>query len=217
MYQHQKEQLWLLSRKKKNNIKSRAWLTFRDIKLSYPSVFFPLWFPQDFHFQRYYTTCFQRNSIFSFRKVISQESNTEWCPGYSFSEPILQSQFVLHDAGATWKGADAVSLGFWGPLLPSQSPPAGHPISIWKELSGSETKQAAWLTQRHPKTLIPSPGLDFGFIPSALWEKSYLHNHHSHPVSFLHVVTEIRGEGSQPKVKDEEMSDFLGYFCADKS
>ena len=130
---------------KKNKIKSRAWLTFRDITLSYPSVFFPLWFPQDFHFQRYYTTCFQRNSIFSFRKVISQESNTEWCPGYSFSEPILQSQFVLHGAGATWKGADAVSLGFWGPLLPSQSPPAGHPISIWKELSGGETKQATWL------------------------------------------------------------------------
>lgn len=139
MYQHQKEQLWLLSRKKKKI----QGLTFGDIKLSYPSVFFPLWFPQDFHFQRYYTTCFQRNSIFSFRKVISQESNTEWCPGYSFSEPILQSQFVLLGARVTWNGADAVCLGFQGPLLPSHSPHAGHPKSIWKELSGIKTKQAA--------------------------------------------------------------------------
>lgn len=106
--------------KKKN--KPWAWLTFRDIKLSYPPVFSPLWFPQDFHFQRYYTTCFQSNSIFSFRKVISQESNTEWCPGYSFSEPILQSQFMLQGAGATWKGTDPVCLGFCGLLLPSRSP-----------------------------------------------------------------------------------------------
>lgn len=145
VYQHQKEQLWLLSRKKK---KSRACLTFRDIKLSYPSVFFPLWFPQDFHFQRYYTTCFQRSSIFSFRKVISQESNTEWCPGYSFSEPIVQSQFVLQGAGATWKGAGLVYLGFYGPLLPSRSSHAGclgSPISIWKELPGGRNKTRSWL------------------------------------------------------------------------
>lgn len=145
MYQRQKEQLWLLSRKKK----SRTWLTFRDIKLSYPSVFFPLWFPQDFHFQRYYTTCFQRNSIFSFRKVISQESNTEWCPGYSFSEPILQSQFVLQGAGALWKGADPVYLGCCGLLLPTHCPHAGcpgHPIHIWKELSGLKDKTCCWLS-----------------------------------------------------------------------
>lgn len=167
MYQHQKEQLWLLSRKKK----SRASLTFRDIKLSYPSVFFPLWFPQDFHFQRYYTTCFQRNSIFSFRKVISQESNTERCPGYSFSEPILQSQFVLLGARATWKGAEPMYLGFHGLLLPCHSLWAGclrYSISIWKEVPGLKNKTLLTPLITSPKSLIPSLGLEDSFVPSDL-------------------------------------------------
>lgn len=156
-------------RKKK---RAQARLTFRDTKLSYSSVFLPLWFPQDFHFWRYYTACFQRNSIFSFRKVISQESNTEWCPGYSFSEPILQSQFVLPGAGATWKGADVVYLGFRLPIPPLQDA-LDTPRAFEKNCLTLKTKHAVDslnnITRCNPETSILSPELDYGFIPCALW------------------------------------------------
>lgn len=167
-------------------------------------------------------TCFQRNSIFSFRKVISQQSNREQCPGYSFSESIFQSQFVLQEAEKTWRGINPLYLVSTTLLLRS-SPSAGCSDacaeSTWKEVH-SVGRGELWTPARcswmQPTALSLSPALRDGFIFLALQWMWYHHTHRNNSAYFLLIVLRTRGESSESKVKGDEMTYFLGYFCADK-
>lgn len=175
-----------------------------------------------FSFPEILCTCFQRNSIFSFRKVISQQSNREQCPGYSFSEPIFQSQFVLWEAEKTRRGINPVYLVSTA-LLHCSSPGSGCSDacaeSRWKEVRGVRRGelwarvQCSWM---QPTARSLSPAASDGFTIPALHWVWYQHTHHSNSMYFLLIAPKIRGESWESKAKGDKVSYFLGCFCADK-
>lgn len=75
---------------------------------------------------------------------------------------------------------------------------------------------ASYHSWMQPTTLSLNPALRDGFIFPALQRMWCHHTHHNNSVYFLLIVLRTRGESWESKVKGEEMTYFLGYFCADK-
>lgn len=111
-------------------------------------------------------------------------------------------------------------LGFHNPpslLFPRAQ--AACAESTWKGELGAGRGEL-WTPARGgcvlPTAPSPSPTPSGGFTFRVLHWMWYHHTHGDNSVYFLLTVLRTKGESSESKVKEDEMTYFLGYFCADE-
>lgn len=86
--------------------------------------------------------------------------------------------------------------------------------STWSQKRRALNSCMMQLNATYWLSLSPAPSDAFIFL--ALQWMWYHHTYYNNSVYFLLTVLRTRGESWESKVKGDEVTYFLGYFCADK-